>query len=128
MSDLCPRPKHSPGSQQFYAFGVIALLDSLREHLSSCIDTFLLHASLLRLDTGHTTSVPTDQAAELRRERTRHRLAADCVEFELTLEEQVTSNGRIPGCRLFDLAPEAYARLRAFRPLLLIPTDDLLTV
>uniref|UniRef100_A0A0X3PSK0 Conserved oligomeric Golgi complex subunit 5 n=2 Tax=Schistocephalus solidus TaxID=70667 RepID=A0A0X3PSK0_SCHSO len=133
MSDLCHLPRRPSDGQQFYTFGEIALLDSLREHLSSCIDTFLLHASLLRPDNGRTASVPTDQAAAaeeeetLNRERIRHRLATDCVEFELTLEEQVTVNGRIPGCRLIDLAPEAYARLRAFRPLLLIPTEDLLT-
>ncbi|KAL7060564.1 hypothetical protein AAHC03_09486 [Spirometra sp. Aus1] len=126
MSDLCPRPRHPSGSQQFYTFGEIALLDSLREHLSCCIDTFLQHASLLRPDYGKMTSVPTDEE-EVNRERIRHRLAADCIEFELTLDEQVTSNGKIPGYRLVDLASEAYARLRAFRPLLLIPTEDLLT-
>nr|VZI10463.1 unnamed protein product [Spirometra erinaceieuropaei] len=126
MSDLCPRPRHPSGSQQFYTFGEIALLDSLREHLSCCIDTFLQHASLLRPDYGKMTSVPTDEE-EVNRERIRHRLAADCIEFELTLDEQVTANGKIPGYRLVDLASEAYARLRAFRPLLLIPTEDLLT-
>ncbi|KAA3679388.1 conserved oligomeric Golgi complex subunit 5, partial [Paragonimus westermani] len=84
--------------------GEVALQYSLRPFLTRWIDAFLYNVSLVS---------PLN-------ERGRLRLAADCAEFELALAPLLASK---IGSSLAMLAPEAYARLRAFRPILLAETE-----
>ncbi|KAF5401924.1 hypothetical protein PHET_04649 [Paragonimus heterotremus] len=86
--------------------GEVALQYALRPFLTRWIDAFLYNVSLVS---------PLN-------ERGRLRLAADCAEFELALAPLLASK---VGSSLAVLAPEAYARLRAFRPILLAETEQI---
>ncbi|KAF7233805.1 hypothetical protein EG68_08483 [Paragonimus skrjabini miyazakii] len=86
--------------------GEVALQYALRPFLTRWIDAFLYNVSLVS---------PLN-------ERGRLRLAADCAEFELALAPLLASK---VGSSLAMLAPEAYARLRAFRPILLAETEQI---
>ncbi|KAG5451960.1 Conserved oligomeric Golgi complex subunit [Clonorchis sinensis] len=90
-----------------FSCGEVALQSSVLPYLTRWIDMFLHNISLVR---------PVSEVGRIR-------LATDCVEFELAVSPLLsfTTEGA-----LVSFAPEACMKLRAFRPVLLADSDQIL--
>ncbi|OON22003.1 hypothetical protein X801_02102, partial [Opisthorchis viverrini] len=90
-----------------FSCGDVALQSSVLPYMTRWIDMFLNNISLVR---------PVSEVGRIR-------LAADCVEFELAVSPLLSS--ATEGA-LVSFAPEACMKLRAFRPVLLADSDQIL--